>query len=129
MISKILVCFAAVTSWAAAATPEQDIRAVLERQAADWNRGDTAAFLEGYASDTVFVGDKITRGLDDVRARYRQRYPTPAAMGHLTFSDVEIHVIGADHAYVIGRRRMEWRQVGGGGTGGIYYPPFERQGT
>ncbi len=126
MISKILVCFAAVTSWAAAATPEQDIRAVLERQAADWNRGDTAAFLEGYASDTVFVGDKITRGLDDVRARYRQRYPTPAAMGHLTFSDVEIHVIGADHAYVIGRWRLERTKEAGGDTGGIYTPGAAR---
>jgi len=111
---------------AAAASTEQEIRAVLEKQAVDWNRGDTAAFLEGYAPDTVFVGDKITRGIGEVRARYQQRYPTPAAMGRLTFSDLEIHPIGADHAYVIGRWNLERPKEAGGDTGGIYTLLFRK---
>lgn len=128
MITKILVCFAALTGLALGAGAEQEIRAVLERQAADWNRGDTAAFLEGYASDTIFVGDKITRGLEEVRARYRQRYPTPAAMGHLAFSDVEVHAMSPDHAYVIGRWKLERTKEAGGDVGGIYTLLFKKTG-
>ena len=120
------MCFAAVTSLGAAAAPEQGIRALLDRQAADWNRSDTAAFLEGYDRDTIFVGDKITRGLEDVRARYKQRYPTPAAMGHLTFSDVEVHMMGAHGAYVIGRWNLQRTKEAGGDVGGVYTLLFKK---
>jgi uncharacterized protein (TIGR02246 family) len=125
-LTKILVCFAAVTSFASAAGPESDIRALLERQAIDWNRGDTEGFLLGYAPDTVVVGEKITRGLEEVRVRYQTHYPTRASMGHLTFSDIEVHMIGLDHAYVIGRWRLERTAEAGGDDGGVYTLLFKR---
>lgn len=126
MITKILVCFAAVTGLAAAAGAEAEIRALLNRQAIDWNRGDTEGFLLAYAPDTVFVGDKITKGLEEVRVRYQTHYPTRASMGHLTFSDIEVHMIGLDHAYVIGRWRLERTQEAGGEASGIYTLLFKR---
>ena len=58
MITKLLRYFALITAaaqFAAAATPEEEIRAVLARQTADWNRGSTDAFVEGYSAETVFV--------------------------------------------------------------------------
>jgi len=107
-------------------TPEAAIRAVLERQQTDWNRGDTEGFLLGYDKDTVFVGDKISKGLEELRVRYQSHYPTRASMGRLTFSDVEVHMIGADHAYVIGRWRLERMAEDGGDTGGVYTLLFKR---
>src|ERR1043166_4844507 len=114
MITKLLPIFLLVAGAALAATAEQEIRAVLDRQAVDWNRGSTDAFLEGYAPDPTFVGDTVSRGLDEVRARYRSRYPTPAAMGHLTFSEVEVHMLGSEHAYVTGRWKLARSKEAGG---------------
>jgi uncharacterized protein (TIGR02246 family) len=125
MISKLLPFFLLVAG-ARAATPEQEIRAVLDRQVADWNRGSTDAFLEGYAPDTIFVGDTVSHGLEAVRERYRRRYPTPAAMGRLTFSDLEIHMLGDDHAFVTGRWKLERSKEGGGDAGGLYSLVFAK---
>jgi len=47
------------------ATPEaRAIRAVLDKQVADWNRGDMEAFAAGYKNspDILFIGSKISRG-------------------------------------------------------------------
>ena len=108
------------------ATSETLIKAVLNRQVVDWNRGDTEGFLLGYATDTVFVGEKITRGLEQVRVRYQTHYPTRASMGKLTFSDLEVHMMGAAQAYVIGRWRLERAAEGGGDTGGVFSLIFRK---
>ncbi len=95
------------------ATSEADTRAiasVLETQVADWNRGDIPAFMAGYwkSGDTEFLNDSgIFQGWDDVLKRYQTNYPNRAAMGHLTFSGLEIHVLCADSAYVIGKFRLD----------------------
>src|SRR5260370_30101333 len=107
MISKLPVLFLLVTILGRAATVEESVRAVLDKQVAAWNKGDTDGFLDGYSSDTVFVGEKMTRGVEDLKRRYQARYPTRAAMGKLTFSDLEIHAMDKDYAYVIGRWQLE----------------------
>jgi uncharacterized protein (TIGR02246 family) len=108
------------TAAKAAPTAEAAIRAVLERQQTDWNRGDTEGFLLGYDTDTTFVGEKITKGLEELRVRYQSHYPTRGSMGHLTFSDLDVHMLGADYAYVIGHWRLERKAEDGGETGGVY---------
>jgi uncharacterized protein (TIGR02246 family) len=126
MISKLPVLFllATVATWAA--TVEDEVKAVLNKQVAAWNRGDTDAFLEGYASDTVFVGEKMTRGIEDLKKRYQEHYPTAASMGKLSFYDLEIHPMGKDYAYVIGRWQLERDQEGGGNVSGVYSMVFRR---
>ena len=74
----------------------------------------------------VFVGDKITRGIEELRVRYQSHYPTRASMGKLTFSDVEVHMIGLNDAYVIGRFRLQRDADGGGDTQGVYTLLFKR---
>jgi uncharacterized protein (TIGR02246 family) len=106
-------------------TAEAAIRAVLERQETDWNRGDTEGFLLGYDADTTFVGDKVTKGLDELRVRYQSHYPTRASMGHLTFSDLEVHMLGPEYAYVIGHWRLERKAEDGGETSGMYTRLFK----
>jgi len=126
--SKILVLSAAVLAAMAQtrSSQEAEIRSILSRQEAAWNLGETEAFLQGYAPNTTFVGDKITHGLEEVRVRYQMHYPTRASMGHLTFSDLEVHMMGAEYAYVIGRWRLERTAEAGGDTGGIYTLLFQR---
>jgi ketosteroid isomerase-like protein len=72
------------------------------------------------------VGEKITRGLDQVRVRYQTHYPTRASMGKLTFSDVEVHMINSDNAYVIGRYHLDRDQESGGDANGVYTLLFKR---
>ncbi len=87
------------------------IRAVLDRQVADWNKGDLDAFLEGYwrSPEVVFQsgGDRHI-GFDAMRERYRKRYKAEGrAMGRLTFSDVEIRPLAPDSAFVRGRWKLD----------------------
>jgi uncharacterized protein (TIGR02246 family) len=126
MISKLPVVFLLVALSGMAASVEDEVKAVLNKQVAAWNRGDTDAFLDGYASDTIFVGEKMTRGLEDLKKRYQEHYPTAASMGKLGFYDLEIHPMGKDYAYVIGRWQLERNQEGGGNVSGVYSLVFRK---
>jgi ketosteroid isomerase-like protein len=89
---------------------ERAIRAVLEAQAAAWNRGDLEAYMDGYdrSPNTEFVGgDSITRGWQDVLDRYKKRYDTRDKMGTLTFSEVKVTLLSKDAALVLGRWRLK----------------------
>lgn len=120
MISKSLPLTFLFALIASAQSPEQAIRGVLDKQKDDWNRGDVRSYMRGYAPDTVFVSDQVIRGSGPVLERYLKRYPNRAAMGTLTFSEVEITMLGSDHAMVIGRWNLERTREGGGATGGRY---------
>jgi uncharacterized protein (TIGR02246 family) len=119
-----LLCCAAV----AAPSPETDIRAVLDRQVADWNRGDVNAFMQGYADSdqTLFIGKTVTRGWQQVIERYRKSYPSKDRMGRLEFSDVEVHPLGSDYALVVGRYHLSRTAESGGDASGIFSLIFHR---
>jgi peptidoglycan-N-acetylglucosamine deacetylase len=73
------------------AKAREQVTALLQQQAADWNRGDLAAFTSVYDDDALFVSDAgVSRGRAALLERYRKRYPDPAAMGTLSFEVVEI---------------------------------------
>jgi ketosteroid isomerase-like protein len=83
-----------------------EIRGVMAAQVAAWNRGDIDGFMNGYArSDaTEFIsGDRLTRGWQTVRDRYKKKYDSRDKMGVLTFSELKITRLGSDAALVIGR--------------------------
>ena len=84
------------------------IRAVLNTQAAAWNRGDIDAYLAGYAQsdDTMFVGTDVTRGWTNVRDRYKAKYDSPAKMGTLVFSDLDLRPLGNDDVIVTGAWKL-----------------------
>jgi ketosteroid isomerase-like protein len=86
------------------------IKAVMDAQAAAWNRGDLEGYMDGYdrSSNTEFVGgDTITRGWQTVLDRYRRNYNSREKMGVLTFSDLEISMVSKDAALVLGRWRLK----------------------
>jgi ketosteroid isomerase-like protein len=86
------------------------VRAVLDRQVADWNRGDLESFLEGYwrSPKVVFQsGGQRFDGWEAMRDRYRRRYQAEGrAMGRLAFSSIEIEPLSADAAFVRGGWRL-----------------------
>ena len=85
------------------------VRAVLEEQAAAWNRGDVAGYMEGYAREdsTTFVsGDTLTRGWQTVLERYRSRYDTREKMGTLAFTELEFKPLSEFYMMATGRWRL-----------------------
>jgi ketosteroid isomerase-like protein len=89
---------------------QADIRAVLEMQVSAWNSGDVDTFMKSYwkSEETVFVGaNGLVRGWQAVLERYHRNYPDRKAMGHLTFSNLEIHSVCSDAAFVIGQYHLE----------------------
>ena len=85
------------------------VRAVIEAQAAAWNRGDVAGYMEGYAKEeaTTFVsGDQLTRGWQTVHDRYKARYDTRAKMGTLSFSELEFRPLSEFYIMATGRWQL-----------------------
>jgi len=85
------------------------VRAVIEAQAAAWNRGDVAGYMEGYAKEdsTTFVsGDTVTRGWQTVFDRYKARYDTREKMGALAFTELEFKPLSEFYIMVTGRWQL-----------------------
>lgn len=125
---KALLLALATTVLLAGAQPEDGVRAVLARQEQDWNRGNVKAFMEGYeqSGGTTFVGTSISRGYSKVLARYLERYPNRESMGSLTFSNIEIRMLGTDYASVLGHWHLDRKTTAGGSTGGYFTLLFHR---
>ena len=110
------------------ASPEEQIRHVLDDQVIAWNRGDIPGFMEGYdkSESTIFVGTTVTKGHAQVLANYLKRYPTRENMGTLKFTDLDIRPLGADYAAVIGRFHLDRSAQAGGEASGIFTLLFHR---
>jgi uncharacterized protein (TIGR02246 family) len=93
----------------ALATPESQIRSVLDRQAAAWSRGDLDAFCEVYADDATFVAPSgLTQGRQAVLERYRKKYVDHSGMGSLSLEIREIRMIDKSAASVVARWVLTW---------------------
>lgn len=78
----------------ASAAVTTEARTLLETQAAAWNRGDLEAFCAVYADDALFLtAFGLTKGRDEVLARYKARYPDAAARGTLSFEVLSVDVL------------------------------------
>jgi beta-aspartyl-peptidase (threonine type) len=97
-------------------------RAVLDAQAAAWNRGDLLGFMDGYwRSDdlTFFSGDQVTKGWQATLDRYRKKYQSEGReMGQLAFTDLTVDLTGNDWAVVRGRWRLALKN--GQTPGGLF---------
>ena len=104
------------------------VTTVLERQAAAWNRGDLAGYMDGYAKIDKLVftsGGHVRKGWQDAFDHYQARYATdPKAMGHLVFAITQLDAVGADAAVVLGT----WTLTGSEHPGnGVFSLVFERR--
>jgi ketosteroid isomerase-like protein len=124
-VSRLLILASAAAFSSSAAGPaaeEKAIRQVLASQQDAWNRGDIKQFMDGYenSASITFLGAALTRGYRPVLDNYIERYPTPDAMGKLTFSELEVNLIGQGHAWMLGRFQLERNAAGGGGKSGRF---------
>jgi uncharacterized protein (TIGR02246 family) len=88
------------------AAVERDVRALLDDQVTAWNRGDLEGFMAGYwqSDELRFAsGGDVTFGWNATLERYRTSYPDRATMGTLSFVDIDVRALGADHALAFGR--------------------------
>ncbi len=107
MACAFLTASALLLSAGCQGSDHPEIRAVLDAQVQAWNAGDIDAFMAHYwksdeltfvstqkeddpATETARDVSKTTRGWQATLDRYKRRYPTPEAMGRLTFTDLKI---------------------------------------
>ncbi len=86
------------------------IKKLMERQAADWNKGNIDGYMEGYwKSDSLLFssGGNVRRGWMDTFEKYRKSYDSRAKMGTLRFSELEISLLSSASAWVFGRWELE----------------------
>jgi beta-aspartyl-peptidase (threonine type) len=106
----------------------QAVRAVLDRQVIDWNRGDLDGFLNGYwrSSKVVFQsGGQRLDGWEAMRDRYRRRYQTGRrTMGRLEFLALEVESLGPEAALARGRWRLTMPD--GSKPGGLFIVVFRK---
>jgi ketosteroid isomerase-like protein len=110
------------------ATSTQAIRAVLEKQVVDWNRGDLEAFATGYKNspEILFMGSNISKGYAQMLASYRKGYSTKEKMGRLSFSGLEVQPLDEHFATVTGNFHLERTTAGGGNADGYFLLVFEK---
>jgi ketosteroid isomerase-like protein len=105
------------------------IKAVMEEQQIAWNAYNLEAFMNGYwKSDSLkFIGrNGITYGWQTTLSNYKKNYPTPEAMGKLTFTIVTLDLVSPDAAFMIGKYHLKrisdepsgyftlfWRKING----------------
>ncbi len=98
----------------AKADPKKAIHKVLDDQIAAWNRGDLRGFMNGYwKSDdlTFFSGNKKTHGWQATLDRYRKKYQGEGKeMGKLSFKEINIQLLSAEHALVTGRWQLKLKK-------------------
>jgi uncharacterized protein (TIGR02246 family) len=116
-----LVCLALVFGALAPAVAqstggdEAAIRAEIKAQSDAWNRADIPGFMQTYedSADTTFMGSATLRkGAQQIRQRYELNYSSPAQMGKLTFSDIEVNLLPstcgkAEFAVVTGKFHLD----------------------
>ena len=88
---------------------EKGVLAVLMDQVEAWNAGDIESFMEGYWNSPQLrfaSGGSVREGWQETLDRYRKTYPDRAAMGALTFDEIDVRALGAERALALGRWRL-----------------------
>ena len=115
------------------APAEANIRTVLEAQTEAWNKGNLEEFMKGYWRSpklTFYSAGNKRAGYDAVLERYRKTYQSEGKeMGKVTFSDVEVELLGKNAAIVRGRWGLTMSD--GKKLGGLYtliFRQFKQEG-
>ena len=85
---------------------ETEVRNVLAKQNAAWNRGDVDAFMVGYWENDslMFIGKSgVTYGYKNTLANYKRNYPDTTTMGKLTFTLIQVKQLSPEYFHVTGK--------------------------
>ncbi|HEY9195451.1 MAG TPA: nuclear transport factor 2 family protein [Mucilaginibacter sp.] len=89
----------------ARAQDKQAILNLMHQQELAWNKADVEGFMQGYwkSDSLLFVGSKgPVYGWQTTLDGYKKRYPGKAAMGQLKFTILQVKVLDATNAFVLG---------------------------
>ena len=90
--------------------PQQEIGAMLQRSAADWNRGDLDGFMSDYAKDSLTsyrAGAHMQYGWQPLYDRYQRNYfAAGKSRDSLSFDEVRVRALTADLAYATARFKL-----------------------
>jgi len=93
--------------------PQQEIAAMLQRSASDWNRGDLAGFMSDYAQDSLtsyMAGGHVQYGWQALFDRYQKNYFAPGkSRDSLSFDELRVRVLTPDFAYATARFKLARR--------------------
>ncbi len=120
MVKCVLLALGCFSLARAVGSPEAAIKSEMSAQQDAWNAGDIPKFMTSYAADCTFVGQQVLHGKDALERRYRERYGSRAAMGTLTFSNIEVKPLDTQIAVVTGNWHLERPAGAGGAAGGIF---------
>lgn len=115
-------------SYGAGANPTSEILAVIQNSAAEWNRGDIAAFARSYKNspDILFIGRSVSHGYAQMLAAYRRHYANRAQMGRLSFSRLAVQPLDGRFATVTGDYHLRRGKAGGGDSDGYFLLVLEK---
>ena len=107
MKSIFFVCFIILSVSSFSQTKDEtEVRNVLTKQNAAWNRGDVDAFMVGYWDNDslMFIGKSgITYGYKNTLANYKRNYPDTVVMGKLTFTLIQVKQLSPEYFHVTGK--------------------------
>ena len=111
-----------------ASRQQLDVVKIILAQQAAWNKGDLDGYLSRYkdAPDTQAVLANLVRGIDNIRAAYRQNFPNKDSMGEIEDSDIEVKVLGDDYALATGKYHLNRPKKSGGPVEGSFMELFEK---
>lgn len=96
---------------------EAAIRAVLDKQVAEWNKGNIDGYMQGYWDNDslVFIGRKGPKyGYNTTLENYKKAYPDAAAMGKLSFANLKFERLSNEYYYVMGGWSLQREDSPGG---------------
>ena len=90
--------------------PPEEIATLLQRSAADWNRGDLTGFMSDYAQDSLtsyMANGHVQYGWQALYDRYQKNYFAPGkSRDSLSFDELHVRVLTPDFAYATARFKL-----------------------
>jgi uncharacterized protein (TIGR02246 family) len=111
------------------ATRQQlDVVKIILAQQNAWNKGDLDSYLSHYkdAPDTQAVLANLVRGVDNIRAAYKQNFPNKDSMGSIEDTDIEVRPMGDSYALATGKYHLNRPKKSGGAIEGTFMELFEK---
>ena len=122
----ILVYIFSATSLFSQDKDEKEVRALLDFQTQEWNKGNIPAFMESYwkSDSLMFIGKSgVTYGWQKTLENYQKNYPDKAAMGKLKFELLEVNRLSPTPFFVVGKWHLT-RSIGD--VGGLFSLLFRK---
>lgn len=111
-----------------ASREQLDVVKIILAQQNAWNKGDLDGYLSHYkdAPDTQAVLANLVRGVDNIRAAYRQNFPNKDAMGEIEDTDIDVRTMGDNYALATGKYHLNRSKKSGGSIDGTFMELFEK---